>query len=238
MRVWVIIPALNEQHAIVKVLGSLGGLSCGISEVIVVDNGSVDGTSVRAREAGAVVLRENRRGYGRACLCGLRYVALRAEAGDVVVFLDADYSDYPEELPLLLAPIIEKKADFVLGSRVLGRREKGAMNRVQRWGNAFSLWLFSYLYGHFFTDMGPFRAIRYRDLQRLEMRDLDYGWNIEMQLKAVKKGLRCMEVPVSYRKRLGYSKISGTLSGVLQAGSKIIYTLFRYYRLMVSLMAL
>lgn len=191
-----------------------------------VDNGSTDGTAEVARAHGARVVREDRRGYGRACLRGL------AEVGEaqIVVFLDGDHSDHPQELPLLIQPILEDRADLVIGSRTLGHATSGALTPQQVFGNRLACLLIRLLLGHRYTDLGPFRAIRWDALQRLEMRDPTYGWTVEMQVKALRRGLRVVEVPVSYRRRIGQSKISGTLTGSLKAGYKIILTILRYAR--------
>jgi len=222
MRVAVIIPALNEERAIGQVLAEIPRDA--VSEVIVVDNGSSDHTAEVAREAGARVVREERRGYGSACLRGMAEL----QAPGVVVFLDGDHSDHPEELPQLVAPIAEDRADLVIGSRALGRRERGSLTSQQVWGNRLACFLLRVLYRHRFTDLGPFRAIRYESLMALGMCDPDYGWTVEMQIKALKRGLRVVEVPVSYRARVGTSKISGTLRGTVLAGYKILTTIFRY----------
>lgn len=224
MTVAVVIPALDEEASIAEVVQTLP--SALIGEIVVCDNGSVDETAARARAAGATVIAAARRGYGSACLAGLRYLAERpAGPPDVVVFVDADRSDRPEELPLLLAPIHEGRADLVIGSRVLGAAEKGAMTLPQRFGNRLAAVLIRALYGARVTDLGPFRAITWSALQRLAMRDPDYGWTVEMQVKAIKAGLRTVEVPVTYRRRVGRSKISGTVRGVLGAGWKILGTI-------------
>ena len=225
----IVIPAFNEQAGISQVLQAINHQQCQVKEVIVVNNGSSDQTAQRAEALGGLVLHESRRGYGRACLCALTYIAKQIEQPTIVVFLDADYSDYPEQMDRLLKPIWDNQADLVIGSRVLGDCAVGAMTLPQRWGNRLATFLLKLLYGHRATDLGPFRAVRYTALTRLGMRDTNYGWNIEMQIRALKQGLRCIEVPVSYRCRLGRSKISGTLSGVVGAGYKIIITLFRYY---------
>jgi glycosyltransferase involved in cell wall biosynthesis len=219
--VGVIIPALNEEEALPQVLREL---PAGIDEVLVVDNGSHDGTAEAARAGGARVVVEPRRGYGAACLRGL------AEIGrhDVVVFLDADHSDYPEFLPCLVDPIAARRADLVLGSRLQGQRQAGAMPPQAVWGNRLACFLMRLLFHARYTDLGPFRAIRRDALDRLAMSDTGYGWTIEMQIKAVRAGLKVLEVPVPYRRRVGKSKISGTVGGTIQAGSKIICTIFRY----------
>lgn len=224
----VIIPAYNEEKSIALVLGDIPpGL---IAEVIVVDNNSSDDTAGAARLAGATVLQETRQGYGQACLTGIAY-ALAKPAGrrpDILVFLDGDYSDHPEQMPQVLAPLLAGRADLVIGSRALGRREKGAMMPQQLFGNWLATTLLRFFYGTRFTDLGPFRAINTAGLETLQMRDRDYGWTVEMQLKAAKHQLRCVEVPVDYRRRIGISKVSGTLKGTLLAGYKIILTIFRY----------
>lgn len=228
LSVSVIIPALDEEDAIVRVLGDLpqpGRAQDGILyDVIVVDNGSTDRTAARAAQMGARVVHEPRRGYGQACLAGLAAV----EGPDVVLFVDGDYSDYPEEAATLIAPIREQTADLVIGSRVLGDRESGALLPQARLGNALATTLIRLMYGVRYTDLGPFRAIRYSSLQLLEMSDPDFGWTVEMQVKAARLGLRAVEVPVRYRKRIGKSKISGTLIGTVRAGHKILWTIFRH----------
>jgi glycosyltransferase involved in cell wall biosynthesis len=195
--------------------------------VLVADNGSRDGTARVAREGGAEVVEAPRRGYGSACLAGLDYLR-RTGAPEVVVFVDADYSDHPDELPALVAPILSGQADLVIGSRLLGHREPGALLPQARAGNLVACLLIRLLYGHQFTDLGPFRAVRWQALEGLGMRDPDFGWTAEMQVKAVRKRLAIREVPVSYRRRLGVSKITGTVSGTLRAGYKILWTVARY----------
>ena len=224
MNVSVIIPALNEDEAIADVVHEC--LATGLArEIIVVDNGSTDRTGERAREAGARVVVERNRGYGRACLAGIR--ALSAEC-EVVVFLDGDGSDCPEFMNQLLDPIAAGKYDFVIGSRTRGRREAGSMNAQQILSGRLAGWLLSILYGVRYTDMCPFRAIRRVALERLSMREETYGWNIEMQIKAARDKLRILEVPVNHRRRAGgVSKVSGTLRGTFVAGARIITTLLR-----------
>jgi glycosyltransferase involved in cell wall biosynthesis len=225
-RIVVIIPAYNEENSIAKVLSDIPpGL---VSEVIVVNNNSNDATEVNARDAGATVLREKRRGYGYACLKGIAYIKQLQPEPDIVVFIDADYSDLPEEMPLLVQPIINEKIDMVIGSRALGKKEKGSMTVQQVFGNWLATGLLKIMYGFRYTDLGPFRAIRYDKLLEINMQDTTYGWTVEMQLKAVKLKMKIIEVPVSYRKRIGFSKISGTVKGTVLAGYKIITTIFKY----------
>jgi glycosyltransferase involved in cell wall biosynthesis len=223
----VIIPAFNEEHAIGEVIREIPGEI--ISEVVVVSNGSTDGTERVARAAGATVLHEPIAGYGRACLKGIEYVKQSKPTPDIIVFLDGDRSDYPEEIPMLLAPIIHEQVDMVIGSRALGKKEQGSMMPQQIFGNWLATRLMKLLYNVHFTDLGPFRAIRFDKLLELNMVDKNYGWTVEMQLKAAKKGLLCKEVPVRYRKRIGISKVSGTVKGTFMAGYKIITTIFKYW---------
>lgn len=226
--VYVIIPAYNEEKAIARVLAAIPSAS--VDEVVVCNNGSTDATAAQARAQGATVVNAPARGYGNACLAGLAYLAQK-EAGaepQVVVFLDGDYSDFPEEMPLVLAPIQSGSADLVIGSRVLGPRPpKGALQPQQIFGNWLATRLIKWLFGVGFTDLGPFRAITWQALQQLDLRDRNYGWTVEMQVKAAKLGLHCVEVPVRYRPRIGVSKVSGTLKGSILAGYKIIFTIFK-----------
>ena len=224
MKTLVIIPAFNEAQAIGQVIGDLPGEL--VDEVVVVNNASTDATEQNARAAGATVLRENQRGYGWACLRGIAYA--RHRHPDVVVFLDGDYSDHPDELGRLLAPIQTGTADFVIGSRMLGRREPGAMLPQALIGNRLACALMRLFWGARYTDLGPFRAIRFPALLALDMQDKTFGWTIEMQIKAVQHGLRYAEVPVSYRRRVGVSKITGTVSGTAKASAKILWTIARY----------
>ena len=229
MRVAVVIPAFNEARAIGRVIGDLpAGV---VDEVVVVNNASTDETEANARAAGATVVREDRRGYGQACLAGLAHLR-RTGPPDVVAFLDGDYSDHPDELPKLLAPIEAGTADFVLGSRILGVRhglvEKGAMLPQALVGNRIACGAMRLAWGARFTDLGPFRAIRWEALEALGMEDRTYGWTVEMQIKAAQAGLRSVEVPVHYRRRIGVSKITGTVSGTVRASAKILWTLARY----------
>jgi glycosyltransferase involved in cell wall biosynthesis len=222
----VIIPAFNEENGIGLVIREIPKNL--VSEIIVVNNASTDNTEKIAKEAGATVLHEPIPGYGRSCLKGIGYVKQTQPPPDVVIFLDADHSDYPEEISDLLCPIIEEKADLVIGSRALGKREYGSMTPQQIFGNWLATRLLKLFYGVKFTDLGPFRAIRFDRLIELDMQDKTYGWTVEMQLKAAKKGFNCVEVPVQYRKRIGFSKISGTVKGTILAGYKILATIFKY----------
>jgi len=222
----VIIPAFNEENAIGKVIEEIP--KDWVTEIIVVDNNSKDRTFDIAVNSGATALFESRKGYGRACLTGLAHIANTAYKPDIVVFLDGDHSDYPVELPLLVQPIIDEKADIVIGSRALGSRQKGSMTLQQVFGNWLATHLMRFLYKVHYTDLGPFRAIRYSSLLEIKMQDTNYGWTVEMQIKAAKLKLKIMEIPVNYRKRIGVSKVSGTVKGTLMAGYKIIFTIFKY----------
>ncbi len=222
----VIIPAYNEENSIAKVIADIPKAL--INEVIVVNNNSNDDTYINARNAGASVLHEERPGYGYACLKGIEYIRLLQPSPDIVVFIDADYSDHPEEMPLLVQPIINEGMDMVIGSRALGKKERGSMTVQQVFGNWLATRLLKLIYHIRYTDLGPFRAIRYDKLLEINMQDTTYGWTVEMQLKAAKLKMKVTEVPVSYRKRIGFSKISGTLKGTILAGYKIITTIFKY----------
>jgi len=224
LTVALVIPALDEERSLALVLAELPRAR--LREVVVVDNGSTDLTADVARSAGATVVLEKRRGYGAACLAGLAH--LRANPPDVVGFLDADHSDDPADLEHVLAPLERGEADLVIGSRVLGERERGAFTPVQAFGNALAAALLRIGFGARVTDLGPFRAIRWEALERLRMRDRDYGWTVEMQARALRAGLTVVEVPVRYRRRrLGRSKVTGTLRGVIGAGWKILFTIAR-----------
>ncbi len=221
----VVIPALNEETSIGLVLAELPRPP--VRRIVVADNGSRDKTAEVARAAGAEVVPASRPGYGSACLAGLAH--LRATGPpEVVVFIDADYSDHPEELPDLVAPILAGEAELVIGSRILGRRERGALLPQARAGNLVACWLIRLLYGHRYTDLGPFRAARWEALERLAMGDPDFGWTAEMQVKALRLPLSVAEVPVSYRRRVGVSKITGTVVGTVRAGYKILWTVFKH----------
>jgi len=217
-----LIPAFNEEKSIAQVIKELPKDI--VDEIVVVDNASTDATQEIALRNGAKVVEEPHRGYGAACLKGLESI----DNAVIVVIIDGDHSDYPEQITRLLEPIASGNADFVIGSRVLGLREDGALTPQQYWGNKLAVFLIHRLFGYGFTDMGPFRAIRFESLKSLNMTDKDFGWNVEMQVKAVRQGLKIMEVPVDYRKRIGASKISGTVPGVIMAGLKIIFTIFKY----------
>jgi glycosyltransferase involved in cell wall biosynthesis len=218
-----IIPVFNEREPLPLVVGDLRDPR--ISEIVVVDNGSSDGTPAIAEALPVRLVREPRRGYGSACLAGI--AALRAHPPEGVLFLDGDYSDHPDEAGLLL-DAIEHGADLAIGSRVLGRRQRGALLPQARLGNAVATLLIRGLYGHRYTDLGPFRAIRWHALENIGMEDTGFGWTCEMQVKAIRHRLRIVEVPVSYRRRVGVSKIAGTFTGTVRAGCKILWTIARY----------
>ncbi|QMU65598.1 MAG: glycosyltransferase [Flavobacteriaceae bacterium] len=222
----VIIPAYNEEDAIVNVINDIPDI---VDEVIVVSNNSTDKTEENARKAGATVLKESKRGYGYACLKGMEYVvhSETAKHPDIVVFLDGDYADYPEQLVEIIAPIINDDMDFVIGARVKKLREEGSMTPQQVFGNWLAAFLMRLFFNAKYTDLGPFRAIKYNKLLALKMEDKTYGWTVEMQLKAIKQKLSYIEVPVKYRNRIGVSKVSGTLKGIL-AGVKILSWIFKY----------
>lgn len=222
----VIIPAYNEEKSIPKVIGDIPSV---VRNVVIANNNSTDSTGRVAEAAGAVVVFEAQKGYGKACLTAMDWIKTQDVQPDVVVFLDGDYSDYPEDLLKLIQPIIEGKAELVIGSRALGEREAGSMTYPQVFGNWLATTMMKYIQGAEFSDLGPFRAIVWRDLLALNMVDQNFGWTIEMQIKAHKKKLRYVEVPVNYRKRIGVSKVSGTVKGVFGAGYKIIYTIFKYW---------
>ena len=221
-RISIIIPAYNEESSIGLVLDALPQEK--LHEIIVVDNGSTDATARVAQEHGARVVKEPRKGYGSACLKGIDEL----DAPDIVVFIDGDFSDFPEEIVLLISPIETGEKDFVLGSRMIFPKSQLALLPQARYGNRLAILLIKLFFKYEFTDLGPFRAIRYSSLMSIGMKDMDFGWTVEMQIKAVRNGLRIHEVPVNYRKRVGISKITGTISGTIRAGTKIIYTIFKY----------
>jgi glycosyltransferase involved in cell wall biosynthesis len=226
----VVIPAFNEEASLPLVLAALprrSDDSIAVRRVVVADNNSTDDTAAVARQGGAEVVPAPRQGYGSACLAALDHLR-NNDPPEIVVFVDADFSDHPEELPQLVAPILAGDAELVIGSRVLGQRERGALLPQARAGNLVACTLIRLFYGHRYSDLGPFRAIRWDALERLEMGDPDFGWTAEMQVKALRRGLRVTEVPVSYRKRVGQSKITGTVKGTVLAGYKILWTVFRY----------
>ncbi|GAB3564833.1 glycosyltransferase family 2 protein [Spirosoma luteolum] len=227
MAIVVIIPAFNEENSVGHVVRDIPATL--VDEIIVVNNNSNDQTAVQAARAGATVLNEPIQGYGRACLTGIAYAASLSPQPAIAVFLDADYSDYPGEMVQLIEPILKGEVDMVIGSRALGKRERGSMTPQQVFGNWLATTLLRWLYAVHYTDLGPFRAIRFSSLLALDMQDKTYGWTVEMQLKAARNRLRIMEVPVSYRRRIGFSKISGTVKGTVLAGYKIITTIFRYW---------
>jgi glycosyltransferase involved in cell wall biosynthesis len=224
-KIIVIIPAYNEAQSIGLVLAEIPSV---VSEVIVVNNRSTDETAAVAKKAGATVLTENQMGYGHACLKGMDYVAGLEVTPDIVVFLDGDYSDYPKELLDLVAPIIEEDLDFVVGARQKALREAGSMTPQQVFGNALACTLMKLFFGATFTDLGPFRAIKYKRLLDMKMSDTTYGWTVEMQLKALRNRLKYKEIGVKYKKRIGVSKVSGTVKGTIFAGVKILGWIFKY----------
>ncbi|MEZ4829516.1 MAG: glycosyltransferase family 2 protein [Bacteroidia bacterium] len=225
--IYVIIPAFNEEKSIASVVKDIPGSL--VREIIVVSNGSTDATEVNAAQAGATVLREDRKGYGYACLKGLSYIGEKkgTDHPDIVVFLDGDYSDYPEEMPMLVNPVINEGYDMVIGSRALGNREKGSMMPQQVFGNWLATTLIRWLYRVNFSDLGPFRAITWEALEKIRMEDTTFGWTVEMQVKAAKLRMKCLDVPVRYRKRIGVSKVTGTIKGTIMAGYKILWTIVK-----------
>ena len=221
----VIIPAFNEEKSIGKVIQEIPKT---VSEIIVVNNNSTDNTGKVAFENGATVLDESRKGYGYACLKGMDYISKQKTKPDIIVFLDGDYSDYPEELLKIITPIHKGNFDFVIGARVAGLRENGSMTPQQIFGNKLATLLMRLFFNSKFTDLGPFRAIKYETLLRLNMEDKTYGWTVEMQLKVLRKQIPYTEIPVRYRNRIGVSKVSGTVNGTIMAGIKIIGWIFKY----------
>jgi len=221
----VIIPAFNEENSIAKVIYDIPKI---VDEIIVIDNSSTDETAKNAKIAGATVLKEVKKGYGFACLKGLEYISNQTIKPTIVVFLDGDYSDYPEQLTQIIQPIIEENIDFVIGARVKDLRELGAMTPQQIFGNWLATSLMKVFFGAKFTDLGPFRAIKYEKLLALKMTDKTYGWTVEMQLKVLKQKMSYLEIPVKYRNRIGTSKVSGTVKGSIFAGVKILSWIFKY----------
>ena len=221
----VIIPAHNEEDSIAKVIAEIPAF---VDEIIVVSNNSTDATEANAHAAGATVLVENRKGYGFACLKGMDYISKQPQKPEIIVFLDGDYSDFPSEMKEIIAPIVQKNIDLVIGARVKKWREKGSMTFPQIFGNWLATSLMKLFFGANFSDLGPFRAIKYDKLLALNMEDKTYGWTVEMQLKAIKKGYSYTEVPVHYKNRIGVSKVSGTIKGAIFAGIKILGWIFKY----------
>ncbi len=221
----VIIPAYNEQDSIAHVVNDIPKI---VDEIIVISNNSTDKTELNAKNAGATVLTETKKGYGYACLKGLDYISKQKTKPDIIVFLDGDYSDYPEQLTEIIAPIINKDIDFVLGARVEKLRESGSMTPQQVFGNWLATFLMKLFFGAKFSDLGPFRAIKYDKLLAIEMEDKTYGWTVEMQLKVLKQKMTYKEIPVKYRNRIGVSKVSGTVKGTIFAGIKILSWIFKY----------
>lgn len=221
----VIIPAHNEENAIANVINEIPDY---VSEIIVISNNSTDKTIEIAKNAGATVLSESRKGYGYACLKGMEYIANREKKPEIIVFLDGDYSDYPEELTQLVDPIITQNIDFVIGARAKNLRKNGSMTLQQVFGNWLATFLMKLFFKSRFTDLGPFRAIKYEQLLKLEMEDKTYGWTVEMQLKVLKQKMTYLEIPVKYKNRIGVSKVSGTIKGTVMAGVKIIGWIVKY----------
>ena len=221
----VIIPAFNEEASIAKVISEIPD---SVTEIVVVSNNSTDNTIANAEKAGATVLSETKKGYGYACLCGIDYISKQSKKPEIIVFIDGDYSDYPEELNKLVKPILEQDMDLVIGARNKELREPGSMTPQQVFGNKLATFLMKVIFGAKFTDLGPFRAIKYDKLMQLQMEDKTYGWTVEMQLKVIRKKMKYTEVPVRYKKRIGVSKVSGTVKGTIFAGIKILAWIFKY----------
>lgn len=224
-KIAVIIPAFNEENSVGNVVNEIPKW---VDDILVVNNNSTDETKINAEKAGAIVIDEPINGYGRACLKGIDFFKNHITKPDIIVFIDADYSDYPEEMEILVHPIIHENMDMIIGSRALGNRQKGSMTFPQIFGNWLATALLRLIYGVKYTDLGPFRAIKFEKLLALNMVDKTFGWTVEMQLKAAKHKMKISEVPVNYRKRIGFSKISGTVKGTILAGYKIITTIFKY----------
>jgi len=225
--IFVLIPAVNEELSIRKVINDIPLKS--VKEIIIVDNGSTDSTINEAKKSGATILHEEEPGYGAACLKGLKYIFEKCHSEDIIVFLDGDYSDYPQEMTEIVSPIINSDYDFVIGSRILGKKlgktKTGALLPQALFGNWLSTKLIKLIWKYSFTDLGPFRAVKSTVLRKMKMNDRNYGWTVEMQIKAAKMNLKCIEIPVSYRKRIGKSKVTGTFTGSVKAGVKIISTI-------------
>lgn len=221
----IIIPAYNEEKSIGHVIEDIPRML--VRNILVCNNNSTDNTAQVASDKGATVVDAPVKGYGSACLAGMNHIANLPQKPDIVIFIDGDYSDYPEEIPDLIYPIMEKGMDMVIGSRATGNLEKGAMTPQQIFGNWLATNLIKLFYKYEFTDLGPFRAIKYESLLALQMEDPDFGWTVEMQVKAAKQGMACTEIPVKYRKRIGKSKVSGTVKGTILAGHKILWTIFK-----------
>jgi len=221
----VIIPAYNEADSIAKVIAEIPDF---VDEIIVVSNNSTDKTEENAAQAGATVLEESSKGYGYACLKGMDYISNQEIKPNIIVFLDGDYSDFPSEMDKIVAPIINDNIDMVIGARVSALREPGSMTFPQRFGNKLATTLMKLFFNANFTDLGPFRAIKYDKLLQLNMQDKTYGWTVEMQLKAIRRKLSYIEVPVHYKNRIGVSKVSGTVKGAIFAGVKILGWIFKY----------
>jgi glycosyltransferase involved in cell wall biosynthesis len=220
-KIVVIIPVFNEEESLPHVLADIPKFA---DEVIVANNGSTDNTPEVAKKAGATVVNENERGYGAACLKAIEHIGNKNY--DTVIFLDGDYSDFPEEMDRIVKPLIKDDYDLVIGSRMIGAREEGAMLPQAIFGNWLSSFLINLFWKYEFTDLGPFRAIKYSSLLKLNMQDRNFGWTVEMQIKAAKQKLKTTEVPVSYRKRIGQSKVTGTIKGTIKASLKILYLIF------------
>lgn len=225
MNIDVIIPAYNEEKSIGRVINDIPKDI--VRDIIVCNNNSTDRTAEVSDSNGAIVVMAQNKGYGSACLAGMSYIENKDEKPDIVVFLDGDYSDHPEEMTSVVSPIIKDQYDMVIGSRALGNLERGSMQVQQIFGNWLATSLIKLFYNYKFTDLGPFRAISYDALKLIDMQDKDFGWTVEMQVKAAKLKLKCIEVPVNYRKRIGKSKVSGTIKGTILAGHKILWTIFK-----------
>ena len=225
-KIVVVIPAYNEEQSIGKVVNDIPKVW--VSDVIVCSNNSIDRTVEVAKKAGAIVLEEEKKGYGWACMKGINFANQMDVKPDIIVFLDGDYSDYPQELPLVVQPIIERNMDLVIGSRALGKQESGSMTFPQRFGNWLSTRMMHLFYGVKYSDLGPFRAMKFDKLLELNMSEMTFGWTIEMQIKAAKQKMNSCEVPVNYKVRIGESKVSGTVKGAVMAGVKILWSIVKY----------